>query len=255
MSVGLGRFIAEQPWPAGSFAGRLALADLRALRALGREVRFKAGSRLMSVGEEPDSVLLVTAGLVKVVMGDGGGTDHVLAVRGPGELVGEMSCLEKRSRGATVVALSSVRALKMPATAFAELLLSRPRVCIQVADLLSSRLRTANQKRTELSSHEVRSRLVRTIRDLALVFQCPSGRDIPLSQDELAQLINAAQVSVQRALRALRRQGVVSTGYRKVIVPCLPCLELVVDAMTTADRKDSANAITGCGGRLDHHSK
>ncbi|HET8642436.1 MAG TPA: Crp/Fnr family transcriptional regulator [Pseudonocardiaceae bacterium] len=243
---------------AGSFAGRLTSADLSALRMLGRQVRFRAGDRLMSVGEAPDSVLLLTDGLVKVVIGDGDGTDHVLAVRGPGELLGEMSCLEMRPRSATVVALCPVRAFKVPGSAFGELLLSRPQMGRQVARLLSSRLHAANRQRAEVSSYAVCLRLLKAIGELALVFSDESGSpglEIPLSQDELGQLIGAAQVSVQRALRELRAQRVLSTGYRKVTVPCLPCLERVVDAATTTGRKDPANAITGCGGRSHHHSR
>jgi CRP/FNR family transcriptional regulator, cyclic AMP receptor protein len=250
--------VARKSWPAGSFAQRLPAADLHAFCALGRRVPFLAGTPLMSEGEPPDSVLLMISGLAKVVISDGAGTDHLLGVRGPGELLGEMGCVDKQPRSARIVALSPIWAWKVPARAFTAFLLSHPTVGIEVMSQLAVRLRNADRHRIELSSREVGPRLARAIRDMALVFRAAWGGptvEIPLSQDELAQLINAAQVSVQRALRDLRGRDLVRTGYRKVTVPCLACLELLVDPGTTVGRNAGTNAITGCGGASIHHSR
>jgi CRP-like cAMP-binding protein len=258
IEYGAGPPVARKSWSPGSFADRLPAADLRTFCTLGRRVPFAAGAQLMSEGEPPDSVLLVSSGLVKVVISDGAGNDHLLGVRGPGELLGEMGCLGKRPRSARIVALSPVWAWKMSARAFTAFLLGHPTVGIEVTNQLSDRLRNADGHRILLSSREVGPRLARAIRDMALVFRAAwSGPaiEIPLSQDELAQLINAAQVSVQRSLRDLRGRDLVRTGYRKVTVPCLTCLELLVGAGTTAGRSPRTNAITGCGGASNHNSR
>lgn len=250
--------VTRKSWPNGSFAHRLPAADLREFCALGRRVPFPAGAQLMSEGEPPDSVLLMISGLVKVVISDGAGTDHLLGVRGPGELLGEMGCLDKQPRSAMIVALSPVWVWKVSAKAFIAFLLSHPTVGIEVTNQLSARLRNADRHRIELSSREVGPRLACAIRDMALVFRAAWGGpvvEIPLSQDELAQLINAAQVSVQRALRDLRLRDLVRTGYRKVTVPCLACLEQLVNAGTTVGRNAETNSITGCGGVSIHDSR
>lgn len=251
-----GAALPTMAWPTGSFAGRLSSADLQALCGLGRSVRNRAGDLLAHEGQPADGVLLLRRGLVKVVLGDGHGHDHLLGVRGPGELLGELACISGEPHSATVTALSPLWSVKVAATAFTTFLLNRPAVAMQVACLIGGRLRAADRRRIELSSREVSLRLVRVLRDMVRTFQLGGAGpapEIPLSQDELAQLINAAEVSVQRALRDLRGRRLVATGYRRVVVPCLTCLDqLLTDP---ADGREPAKAITGCGGLSVHHRR
>jgi CRP/FNR family transcriptional regulator, cyclic AMP receptor protein len=50
--------------------------------------------------------------------------------------------------------------------------------------------------------------------------QTPTGRTIgcPLTQTELATLVSAAEPTVQRSLRRLKADGIVTTGYRGTTV-------------------------------------
>ncbi|MFI5898527.1 helix-turn-helix domain-containing protein [Actinoplanes sp. NPDC051513] len=41
---------------------------------------------------------------------------------------------------------------------------------------------------------------------------------VPLTQSELASMIGAGLPTVQRALAAFRREGLVGTGYRHIVV-------------------------------------
>ena len=81
------------------------------------------------------------------------------------------------------------------------------------------------QKRTErklitLLTKKVETRLVETLRELALVFgaPCPHGYslEIPLTQQDIADLIYASRPSVTKAMNALRRLGVLD--YRRDLI-------------------------------------
>lgn len=246
------------PRPPGAaptrFAARLSVRDLQGLLAMGRAVRFEAGERLMSQGVLADCVVLLRSGQVKVSVADRQGREHLLTVQGPGDLVGEVACVDGTPRGASVTALTPVRGVRIPCGAFLAYLERHPLVAIELLRLTASRLRTADRHRLDLGGREVHPRLVRTIREVARAFQrdiaAPSV-EIPLNQEELAQLVNAAPVSVQRSLRGLRRRGIVTTGYRKVRVPCLFCLDAEVDALASGR---STEVLRGCGG-AGHHRR
>lgn len=76
---------------------------------------------------------------------------------------------------------------------------------------------------------------------------------IPLTQGQLAQLAHAAEVTVHRVLREFKTRGLVRTAYRKLEVPCIICLDLLL-AELSVERKDR-EAIHGCGGRESHRSQ
>lgn len=241
-------------WPPDSFAARISVEHLGALMRLGRSVHYCAGDRLMTEGQPGDFVVLIRRGQAKVVISDGEGRDHLLDVTGPGELLGEMACLDGQERSATVVALGDVHGVKVSTEAFVEFVDRRPTVAKEIACLVAARLRVAHRLRLELRAHEVTLRLLHMLKDMSRVFarggSAPSYV-VPLSQDELAQLINASVVSVQRGLRQLRRLGLVSTGYRCVRVPCISCLDRY-DSVSTAAGRDRAKSVMGCGGSRWH---
>jgi CRP/FNR family transcriptional regulator, cyclic AMP receptor protein len=222
-------FMTRPRRPAGPATIRLGRHHLSALTLLGRPVRYIAGDRLMTEGEPGDSVIVIHSGQIKAVVSDGAGRDHLLGLAGPGDLVGEMACLDRQERSTTVIALSDLQGTRVPARVFVAMIDARPAMAQEIACVVAARLRSAQRLRLELGTHEVPLRLAHSLSDLAGVFARDTdtaGFVVPLSQDELAQLISASEVSVQRALRSLRSRRLVTTGYRRVEVPCAACLEL-----------------------------
>ncbi|HEV8560706.1 MAG TPA: cyclic nucleotide-binding domain-containing protein [Actinophytocola sp.] len=239
-----------------SFVDRLNRTDLQALMDIGRPAYYRAGECVMREGEPGDYVVLVRSGQVKISSGAGGGPGRLLGVRGAGDLLGEMACLDERPRSATVIAHGPVRGVMITGTRFREFLRRNPTVGLGVACQVIGRLRAAERRHGELASHEIAPRLVRILRELVTAFQTNGithDVEIPLSQHEIAQLINAADVSTQRALRALRHRRLVATGYGKVIVCCVSCLDRAA-AVLAAGRKEELKNVIGCGGSAPSHS-
>ncbi|WP_148302720.1 Crp/Fnr family transcriptional regulator [Saccharothrix espanaensis] len=229
------------------FAGRVRAADLRALVECGRTVRYAPGDHLMRQGDPGDCVLLVGSGRVKVVARDGAGHERLLGIRGSGELLGEMSCVDDGPRSASVVAHDPVSATKIAKARFMGIMGERPAIAREVVRQVSQRLRDAERKQSELTSDSVDTRVARVLAELVGLFADdsalgPRGVTVPLGQEELAQLAAASHVSAQRALRGLRARGLVTTGYGRVDIPCLGCF-------TALSGLNPAKDVRGCGGR------
>jgi len=84
--------------------------------------------------------------------------------------------------------------------------------------VVADRLRWANPFRFEFTAYPAKVRVARLLVKITLAYgrRTPTGLEIgfELTQSELASLCGAAEVTVQKALRDLRRDGSIITGYR-----------------------------------------
>jgi CRP-like cAMP-binding protein len=196
----------------------------RRLSELGRVRRHHAGDVLFLEGDEGTHVLVIYRGSLKLVTSTLEGHEHLLAIRGPDELVGELSCLDERTgrRSATAIALSELVVKVIPNDEFVQFLEAHPRALLALTRGVIARLQDADRRRLEFGAYDTLGRVARILNELASTRgqPCADGvrLDPPLTQHELAGLVGASRESVVRALTELRRRGIVETGRRRVIV-------------------------------------
>ncbi len=102
------------------FAG-LPTADLARLRSVAQEVRLAPGAVLFQEGDAGDRAFVIASGEVEIVKASEG-REVLLAVRTPGEVIGEMALLEETPRTATVRARSDAVLLALGKEQFDALL-------------------------------------------------------------------------------------------------------------------------------------
>jgi CRP/FNR family transcriptional regulator, cyclic AMP receptor protein len=243
-------------WSPETFVGRLKTSERRALLALGVPTSHPVDAHLLVEGDQSRFVLVLHGGPVKVVVHDLSGREHLLGLRGRGDLLGELSYLDNQPRSASVVTLRPVYVSKICPEQFRRFLEEYSRVGIELTRSVGERLRDADRSRLELSTDDVALRVARLLRNLApgSVTGSPHERVvIPLTQGQLAQLAHASEVAVQRVLREFRARGMVRTAYRSVEVPCVVCLNLLL-AELSVERK-GRNEIRGCEGHESHRTR
>ena len=82
----------------------------RALRGDGRRVRFRRGQALFTEGDVADRVFVIERGWVLITSIAPGGREIVLGLRGPGDVIGDLSALDGAPRSATALAAGEVEA-------------------------------------------------------------------------------------------------------------------------------------------------
>jgi CRP-like cAMP-binding protein len=186
----------------------------------------------MYQGDDSNHVILIEDGWAKVTSTDEAGREVMLAVRGPGDLVGEMALLGPRRRSATITCLSRLRALVIPGARFVAFLDAHPGVWPLVTSTFIQRLDDSDRRlQAHISTRGVQ-RLALLLAELAELSarHIPPASDgsieigPPLSQEELGDWMDASRETVARSLNTLRRQGLVRTGWRKITVVDLPGL-------------------------------
>jgi CRP/FNR family cyclic AMP-dependent transcriptional regulator len=208
--------------------GFLSENEWRTLETAGRSRRFRARQRLFREGEPGDHVLAIRSGRVKVSVQTRSGREILLAVKEPGELVGELSVIDGRPRSATATALDPVDALVVPAPAFAAFVEGHPRIAVRLLRTLAAQIRDADRQSVDRDTGDITCRVARRLVDLAkrLGEHRGSGVEITLAlgQDDLAAWVGATREATSRALGRLRAEGALTTGRQRIVLTDLAAL-------------------------------
>jgi CRP-like cAMP-binding protein len=206
-----------------AFLWALTPDELEALTDLGRRQRYPKGGPMFVEGEQSDRVLAILDGRVKVSVVTPDGKEVVLAVRGPGDLLGELAFIDGEPRSATATALDPVSSVVVSAADFTRFLESHPRVALLLLRMVSRRLRDADNKRAEFAAFDTVGRVASRLLELAERFGEASGANgilitLPLTQEELAGWTGSSREAVSKALSALRAVGFIETKRRAITV-------------------------------------
>jgi CRP-like cAMP-binding protein len=192
-----------------------------ALRREGRPVRFRRGQALFTEGDLADRVFVIERGWVMISSIAPGGREIVLGLRGPGDVIGDLSALDGAPRSATALAAGEVEATVAPGSALTRALNDAP-TAVELLRVLANRLRDADRKRLEFASLDTLGRVAWRLQELAERFGVATANgievELPLSQEQLASWCGASREATVKALAALRTLGCVSTGRRSVVI-------------------------------------
>lgn len=212
----------ETTLPSRGFLGHLGPNATKVLLGLGRKCGYEKGELLLREGDRSRHVALLLSGRVKVFTTAPSGYEAVLAIRGPGDVVGELACVDAKPRSATVVALGTVNARVIHERDFENFLTDHPGAEKVLIQMVVGRLRAANRRRLEFGAYPVQQRLAMVLLDLEQWYgrECELGRDIDLvlSQLDLAGLVGASLEAVSKAVRTLTQAGILATRRRHVTI-------------------------------------
>jgi CRP-like cAMP-binding protein len=204
------------------FLRQLVREDADALLGAVRRKTIKRGTEILRVGAAGDEVVLVLSGRVRLVAFGADRREVVLAVRGPGELIGEMAALGSGRRTATGVAVEDVEVGFLHGHELTSFLRDHPDAAIVLIRTLVRRLAEATRDVVDLATRDSVGRVARRLVELSaehgVVAAGGTRIELSLSQDELAHWTGATRETVSRALRLMRQLGWVTTDHRTITV-------------------------------------
>lgn len=204
------------------FLRQLAPADADDLQRLVRNRPVSKGEPILRAGAAGDDVVLVLSGRVKLVAYGADNREVVLAIRNPGELIGEMAALGGQRRSATAIAVDDVEAGYMRADELRSFIAQHPDAALLVIRMLISRLLDATRDLVDLATQDSVGMVAKRLLELATDHGRPSRGgtriELTLTQDELASWTGATRETVSRALRLMRRVGWIATDHRTITV-------------------------------------
>jgi len=154
--------------------------------------------------EQPGEIIyIILQGSVRVAV-EGSDRDVILAIHGPGEVIGEMSILDGLSRSASVITQEKSTLLWIGQTAFWEQLWKMEPVPLNMARILAQRIRLCTEQIQALAALDVNGRVARQLLAFAKEHgqTVKNGTLIPvrITQTALADMVGASRVRVNQIL-------------------------------------------------------
>ncbi len=218
----------------------------RWFRSVGHAAHWAAGDVVYREAEPATSVLLIGAGRAKVTLSSAEGRRVLLALRGPGDLVGESAVLDGRARSADVSALTDVHGWLVPAEALLVRLTTRPEAGLELSRMLVGRLREGDMQRLERSARDTTARVA----GLLLTVSERHGQAgwLHLTQAELGEAVGASREATVKALSRLRSARLVETARGRVRVRNAAGLAAIVGDVPTRRWTSHRHRHPGDGG-------
>ncbi len=190
------------------------------LLANAKPVKLAADETLFLAGDPGDGCYRLEEGLLKVSMLSPSGAERILAILGPGSIVGDMAMIDGRPRSASVSALRDCKLSFVSRAVFEAIGAKNPDIYKHLLSMLAARLRDTDQVVAAGTFLPVKGRVARALLDLAKAFgnEVDGGRIVirqKLSQSDVAAMAGIARENVSRILNEWMRLKLITrlSGY------------------------------------------
>ena len=194
--------------------------DVRQLLSIARRRTFRRGEVVFHAHDPADTLHLIVSGRFAVRVGTALGDIAILAVLGPGDIVGELGLIgDGARRAATVEALEAGETRSVHRPDWERLRRDHPSVGDVLTAILADRLRRVNGHLLEALYTPADTRIRRRLVELAGVYGAAEGEVlIPLRQEDLASIAGTSRATVNRVLREEEARGTVRLERGRTIV-------------------------------------
>ena len=188
-----------------------------------RPLRFRTGTAVFHADDVGSMMYIIISGAVKIFIPSTDGREVVLAIHRAGDLFGEMSLLDDERRSASATTLEDTEMFSLSRRDFQDVLTAHPQAMRAIMDVLVKRLRQTNQSIQDAYLLDVPGRLARRLLLLAREHGIEGehgGIEIGLrvSQQDLASMIGASRVAVNKQLQAWRHEDIVDVRRQRVTI-------------------------------------
>ncbi|MBK9146002.1 MAG: Crp/Fnr family transcriptional regulator [Candidatus Melainabacteria bacterium] len=205
--------------------------ELGRLLGILEELELPKHHVLFSPGDPCDAIFFIEKGRVRVTRLSPEGKTVILALLGPGELIGEAAweCSEHDSYAET---LDESRIYQIGRDTFQNFIRQNPEFGLRLIQILGGRLKQAQARIEDLVFRQVPSRVARLLLTLAENHGrvTPSGIrvEFPLTHQEIADMVGSSRVTVTQILNRFRSSNWIEIESKRVTIHDQEALEELV---------------------------
>jgi CRP-like cAMP-binding protein len=134
-----------------------------------------------------------------------------------------MAILDGKPRSATAIAVETTETLYLERIIFLEFLITSPQACIGIIGMLCQRLRRVSTQMEEVTFLDVSGRIARNLIEMAKgnspkISITERASTCTISQEELARIIGASRVMVNKVLNSFMDLGLISIARKKLTI-------------------------------------
>lgn len=195
-------------------------AELDAFRAATTIAIYKSRQVIFHAGAPASGLFYVCHGAVKLYQSDRFGWDHIVAVAGPGEVLGELPSDPLEPCSVSAETLTDSQLCYLPRERLAWFIQAHPMVGVRLISALSAALGVTHKKVRSLALKNAESRLADLLIQLAGATGGSGGTRLTLrySRREIAEMIGVSTETAIRLLGRLKRKRAISTSQRELVI-------------------------------------
>ncbi|MGE5190290.1 MAG: Crp/Fnr family transcriptional regulator [Gemmatimonadota bacterium] len=206
---------------AKALLGNLPDGEAGGIEALFVERRYLRDAVVFHEGADADALFIVKAGFIKIAALSERGTETTLHILRPGDVFGEPAVTEP-VRPFSAVAVTDAVLSVLPRARLLGLLESSPAFARNLVNLLSKRMGQVEREFAGLVNAWAHHRLARELLHLAadLGVETRDGTliPLPLTHEELSNLIGTTRETVTILLRKFEEMGIIRRRSRRIVV-------------------------------------
>ena len=193
-------------------------SDLEVLTHYSQNRSYRRGEIIYLPGDPATTVYFLKAGRVKLVYIDESGRRLTMTICRPGQPFGELTLSEEREHRLLAEALTDVELCSIPKSALMQFAAERPQISLRLTKWAGRQLQEVQVRLEELLFKDVPTRLARVLLRLAEEHGESTSEgvliDLPLTHQELAELIGSTRETTSLTLSAFTREGLLTRRRR-----------------------------------------
>lgn len=202
--------------------------ELCALEQFKQMKNVQRRDRLFQQDEEPAGFYCVSSGQFKVFQTGMEGRDQIVRLAGPGDPIGYRALFSQETYQASAEALEDSTVCFFAREAILDFFQRNPSLIRRLLQWLCQDLRSAEERLRQFAQKPVIERVAETLVSLAWTFGKPGNQgieiEIRLTRQEIADLAGTVVETAVRALSELKRQNLLCSQGRRLIVRDLKAL-------------------------------
>jgi CRP/FNR family transcriptional regulator len=193
-----------------------------------RAARYRKNQILFFEGGAAQHLFALHAGLVKLVKSLENGKDRITGLLFPGELFG-LESLSQPTYPLTAVTLRDSEICAAPREEVVTFLHSNPEIALGMVRFLVTQVGRVRTQVTDMSFKDARMKVATFL--LSLITSAPSPHNghvtltLPLSRQEISEILELSPETVSRTLTALRREQLIVARGRHLVIQNLEGLQ------------------------------
>jgi CRP-like cAMP-binding protein len=220
-----------------NFLAQLDADDAAGLQAIAAVQHYAKGDLVFRSGGPGNNVYFLRDGKIKIYQLSPVGREVILWFCFPGEIFGLAEAARGGGRAVNAQVCEVSEVLAVAQDKFSNFLDRHPQVAKLSMQVLSSRLRVLGEMFVNLVADDVNTRVGKLILRLSARYGTRVGKEIflniPLTHQEIADMVGTSRQTVTSTLGELRRQGVLSIDNRRIHIESEELLnELARDGVT-----------------------
>lgn len=183
---------------------------------------YKKGHVIFHQGNPPFGLYCVNSGKIKITKIGNDGTETIIRVAGPGDVLGHRSLFSNENYTATATALEDTAICFIDKKFIHKTMQEEPSIALNIIQKLSKEMGSAETMNASMFQKNVRERLAELLLTLSKSYGIKEKNriklDIKLSREEMASMIGTATETVIRFITEFKEEQIIEQEGKTIYI-------------------------------------